>query len=349
MTRLPTPSLLALLFVAACSPGLDNAEPEPEAIPTALQAGTIVVHHPDLEEVVFDGFYVEHAPSGGHATHPELRGGTGLTWELFVDPAGQLAEALDAPAWILLATAPHGLSPDGAFHSTDYFMLEAETQLPDDDGYQDWVGIEAEEVSGNARLDDGWLTATYELFDTNTWSEVLVDVDVPLGRPDGPVDEGDTDGDGIANYIEQSGPEDLDGDGIPSAEDSDSDGDGIEDGTETAGDQDGDGLPDCLDSDTDADGIPDSFEGAWDSDGDGEPDYRDLDSDGDGILDAWEMAQDIDGDGIPNYLDEDSDGDGVPDSDDEDYDGDGLSNGEEWGDTFTDSDGDGVMDPFDAD
>jgi hypothetical protein len=102
----------------------------------------------------------------------------------------------------------------------------------------------------------------------------------------------------------------------------DSDGDGIPDFIEGPGDADGDGVPNLYDEDSDGDGIPDAVEGSEDSDGDGTPDFLDADSDDDGIPDSEEAGDspadplDTDGDGVPDYLDDDSDNDGIPDSED---------------------------------
>ncbi|KER19524.1 hypothetical protein T265_15515, partial [Opisthorchis viverrini] len=164
----------------------------------------------------------------------------------------------------------------------------------------------------------------------------------------------DTDGDGIPDHLQG----DSDGDGVLDFLE-DSDGDGIPDYLE---DSDGDGVPDYLDEDAvsqfspkhftdkNRDGIPDSLEG--DSDGDGIPDYLE-DTDGDGIPDYLE---DSDGDGIPNYLDKDVvdveteavleayDADinrnGIPDYL-EDWNGDGIPN------YMDDQDGDGIADFLD--
>ncbi|MEC8194712.1 MAG: thrombospondin type 3 repeat-containing protein [Myxococcota bacterium] len=191
--------------------------------------------------------------------------------------------------------------------------------------------------------------------------------------------EGDTDGDGIPDYLDPdsdndgipdsieagdphvgSDPIDTDGDGVPDYLDLDADGDGIPDSAEVGSDSDsprdtdGDGIPDFLDLDTDGDGIADAVE--WgdgmlpvDTDEDGVPDYVDDDSDGDGVGDAFESgtddpiieAADTDGDGVPDYLDDDSDGDGVPDASEGDVDS--------PSDEPRDTDGDGIYDFADSD
>ncbi|MBA6417410.1 choice-of-anchor L domain-containing protein [Colwellia sp. 6M3] len=172
----------------------------------------------------------------------------------------------------------------------------------------------------------------------------------------------DTDGDGIddAFDVNQTGGVDLDGDGMddntsPYALDSDGDGiadhldndsdnDGLNDGVEaglSGNDTDGDGIDDSIDvdetggTDTNSDGIDDDFIPV-DTDSDGIPDYLDPDSDNDGLPDTLEGNNDTDMDGIPDYLDSDSDGDGIDDS-------------VESGATGMDSDNDGIDDAFDVD
>ncbi|MFN3763621.1 MAG: thrombospondin type 3 repeat-containing protein, partial [Anaerolineae bacterium] len=108
----------------------------------------------------------------------------------------------------------------------------------------------------------------------------------------------DADRDTIPDVVEGEG--DTDHDGLPDYLDTDSDNDGIPDSVEGAGDTDGDGIPDSQDPDSDGDGIPDWMEaGCTSPPGIGETcPYPDRDTDGDGI---------------PDYLDPDSDGDGIPD------------------------------------
>lgn len=99
----------------------------------------------------------------------------------------------------------------------------------------------------------------------------------------------------------------------------DSDGDGIADYIETSNDSDGDGTPNYLDLDSDGDTLPDQLEGELehdmplDTDADGIPNYLDTDSDNDGVSDGYE-ADDGNGDGVLDYKDatNDSDKDGVP-------------------------------------
>ncbi|HEU5133782.1 MAG TPA: outer membrane beta-barrel protein [Steroidobacteraceae bacterium] len=177
------------------------------------------------------------------------------------------------------------------------------------------------------------------------------------GIPDG-VEPGDSatdidsDDDGIADADEVGSdplhPVDTDGDGMADYLDSDSDGDGVPDALEAGADagnprdSDSDGTPDYLDTDSDNDTLPDSLEGSvsgsdgdseLDTDGDGAPDHADVDSDADGILDSFE--------GTPAAL-TDTDGDGIPDTRDLDSDNDGISDVIEAG--LIDNDGDSLMD-----
>ncbi len=209
----------------------------------------------------------------------------------------------------------------------------------------------------------------------------------PTGGPGGFIcDDGicpDSDGDGIADYLD----DDDDNDGIPTADedvnnngdltDDDSDGDGIpdyldpldtdgdtipdlvedanNDGNPANDDTDGDGTPDYLDTDSDNDGIPDSVEVGirpsrpYDADRDRIPNYRDLDSDNDGKPDSVEGTISRDGDGIPDYIDPDDNGPGSGDSD-----GDGVPDAVECppaasGAALQDTDRDGIPDYMDTD
>ncbi len=130
----------------------------------------------------------------------------------------------------------------------------------------------------------------------------------------------DQDENGIPDAQEGDG--DVDGDGIPNHLDEDDDGYGLSDVDEIGGnpgtppDTDNDGTPDYLDPDSDNDGIGDDIEGDRDPDGDGIPNYQDPDSDGDGMLDSEEGQLgpgDADGDGFLDFEDPDSDNDSFPD------------------------------------
>ncbi|SDD06159.1 Calx-beta domain-containing protein [Pedobacter soli] len=175
-------------------------------------------------------------------------------------------------------------------------------------------------------------------------------------------------------------PPDKDGDGIPDFLDLDSDNDGIADVIENGGpDPDGDGkVGSGVQNDFDSDGIADIVDNynnldsssqlpsgtpivVKDQDGDGLFNHLDLDSDGDGITDAVEGLGDPDGDGIPNFLDLDSDGDGIPDNIEaqttiayippsgSDTNQDGIDNAYSTGLMPVDTDGDGKPDYLDLD
>jgi hypothetical protein len=189
------------------------------------------------------------------------------------------------------------------------------------------------------------------------------DADTEVPGPDADADTGDDGGDGEAEIYDGSltdtdgdtipddveGWDDVDGDGLPNAEDTDSDGDGIDDATEAVDDDlrtmppdsDRDGTPDFLDTDSDDDTITDEEEWLVDPDGDTVPAYRDWDTDNDGIFDDDEA-----GDDVPGTPPVDSDGDLVPDYQDLDSDNDWISDAHE---ALADTDEDTVPDRLDAD
>lgn len=136
----------------------------------------------------------------------------------------------------------------------------------------------------------------------------------------GVVEDLDSDNDGILNTVEDLtalNGGDTDGDGIPDYLDLDSDNDGIYDIIEAGGiDADGDGMVDNQ-IDTNLNGLHDPLEVlGWpltDTDGDGLPDFQDVDDDGDGILTINEYDEDEDGilddcngNSTPDYLDPES-------------------------------------------
>ncbi len=150
----------------------------------------------------------------------------------------------------------------------------------------------------------------------------------------------DSDGDGIADYIDRdsdndgvsdsieanlsaTGHRDADQDGIVDRFDvditngSDNNADGIDD-SEQLIDRDNDGIPDFLDTDSDNDGLSDIAEyGRVDRDSDGQIDNF-VDQDNDGVHDGVEVdvvsVDDFDADGVADNLDADTDGDGIPDA-----------------------------------
>jgi len=139
----------------------------------------------------------------------------------------------------------------------------------------------------------------------------------------------DTDGDGVADFLDVDSDNDSIFDSIESAH-PDANVDGQIDGTGTlspfgvldgAGgefvDSDGDGVVDFRDLDTDNDGLPDLVEvGGSDVDGDGQIDGF-TDADGDGGNDLQDSVPvnppDTDGDQILDFRDLDSDNDGLSD------------------------------------
>jgi len=153
--------------------------------------------------------------------------------------------------------------------------------------------------------------------------------------------DGDSDNDGIPNYLDTTFPGRVD-----------SNSDGIDDRF----DIDLDGIINMLDLDSDNDGIPDVVEAyGVDTDGNGRIDNF-TDTDGDGLsqnVDANSTGAnnsstglgliDLDGDGVPNFLDLDSDSDGIPDIVEA---GAPDSNNNGKVDGFTDVNGDGLHDAY---
>jgi hypothetical protein len=176
-------------------------------------------------------------------------------------------------------------------------------------------------------------------------------------------DDVDTDGDGLADALDN----DDDGDGVSDGDDifpfdpnetTDTDADGVgnnadedddndsvpdisdafpEDPTESI-DTDGDGIGNNADSDDDNDSVPDDedvfpFDSSEtiDADGDGVGNNADTDDDNDGVTDEFDdspfdgaVTRDTDGDGVDDLADEDDDGDALRDELDADADGDGV-------------------------
>ena len=138
----------------------------------------------------------------------------------------------------------------------------------------------------------------------------------------------DTDNDGIVDSFEDLN---LDGDNDPSTNPTDSDGDGIADYLDI--DSDDDGIPDNVEAqstaaytapsgiDANNNGLDDVYENGGglgilpvDTDGDGFPDYVDTDSDDDNVPDNIE-GHDLDNNGIPDvvFIGSDKDNDGLDD------------------------------------
>ncbi|HCO85213.1 MAG TPA: hypothetical protein DIT95_17020, partial [Arenibacter sp.] len=195
------------------------------------------------------------------------------------------------------------------------------------------------------------------------------------GDNDPSTDSTDSDGDGIADYLDI----DSDNDGIPDNVEAqttlgyippsgvDANNNGLDDAYENNGnlglfpiDTDGDSLPDYLDEDSDNDNVPDSIEG-HDHDQDGIPDvvYIGSDKDNDGLDDGYEGSTTIDTDvndeindpynDLPNtdgddevdFRDNDDDDDGIL-TIDEDENGDGNYANDDF-------DGDGIPNYLDSD
>jgi Ig-like domain CHU_C associated/Secretion system C-terminal sorting domain len=161
--------------------------------------------------------------------------------------------------------------------------------------------------------------------------------------------DGDSDNDGIKNYLDTDFPGRIDLSGPL----------GVPDGIDDRFDTDLDGKINMLDLDSDNDGIPDVVEAyGVDTNGDGKIDNY-TDTDGDGLsdnVDSRIIAADgayntgtglglpnLDGDVAPNFLDLDSDNDGIPDIVEV---GAPDTNNNGKVDGFTDANGDGLHDSY---
>ncbi len=153
--------------------------------------------------------------------------------------------------------------------------------------------------------------------------------------------DGDSDNDGIPNYLDPTFPGRID-----------TNGDGVDDNFDT----DKDGIINMLDLDSDNDGIPDVVEAyGVDTNGDGKIDNF-TDTDGDGLSQNVDVnitgannsgtglgVPNLDGDAVPNFLDLDSDNDGIPDvveASGPDVNNNGIIDG------FVDGNGDGLHDGY---
>jgi len=224
----------------------------------------------------------------------------------------------------------------------------------DNDGIYDIIEAGGVDVDGDGMGDstiDADSDGQLDLFDTDEGGTALTAID--------------TDGDGLANFLDI----DADGDGIvdvieaqassaspilPSG--TDVNGNGMDDAFEASPlpvtDTDGDNVPDYLDTDADGDSILDAVEG-WDTNGDltAEVLPASADSDGDGLDNAYDSVtgpnstnnvyNDQTSSDFPNITtalatserdwreSNDHDLDGVPDSVDLDDDNDGIPDADE--------------------
>ena len=232
----------------------------------------------------------------------------------------------------------------------------------DNDGITDTVEAGGVDADGNGIV-DGFTDDNADGMDDQTAAN-------PLALPD-------TDGDGLADYLDvdsdQDGLADLTEAGGIDADNNgiidnfvDADGNGLDDATTATplpvSDTDADGQANYIDLDSDSDGVNDLIEsGGTDADEDGRIDLF-IDSDGDGVPDPQDSSvnggpdSDSDADGIDDIVDVDVTGgadvnaNGIDDQFEADPDGDGraivvASDGA----TLPDADGDGTPDVLDVD
>lgn len=226
----------------------------------------------------------------------------------------------------------------------------------DDDGIPD-------SVEGGGDQDDDGIANFLDLDSDNDGITDTVEAGGVDANGDGIVDGfTDTDNDGFDDQSAASPlpVPDTDGDGLADYLDVDSDQDGLSDIFEAGGlDADDDGKVDNF-TDEDLNGLADSIAAAPlplpDTDADGQPDYLDLDSDNDGASDLVESGgTDTDNDGVVDtFLD--TDNDGIPDQADVDTTGGTDSDADGIDDiadvdvsTGADVNGNGIVDSFEAD
>ncbi|MDY6050482.1 MAG: YPDG domain-containing protein [Corynebacterium sp.] len=229
---------------------------------------------------------------------------------------------------------------DGPFGDPDHDGIPNYAD-PDADG--DGVNNDDELLVGTNPLDPETTDGTPDgSIDTdqdkasNASESLVIDGPVPGATPEdklahpGKTDGGtdvNPDADGIWDLIDGKGG-DVDGDGIPNAEDPDADGDGVNNddeelvGTNPLKPETTPGTPDGS-VDTDGDGktngeesvVPDGRVEDTDGDGVGDPGETDVNP-ADGVFDLIDgPLGDVDGDGLANNADPDADGDGVNNTD----------------------------------
>ncbi len=235
----------------------------------------------------------------------------------------------------------------------DYLDLDA-----DNDGIPDVVEAGGTDVNGDGRADnyadadgDGFndvvdgdptnaLAAGTDTNGANT-SDALIVTGADTNGDGAPnsYPEGDTDGDGVLDYLDL----DADNDGIPDVVEvggTDVNGDGRAD---NYADADGDGFNDVVDGDP-----TNALAAGTDTNGANTSDALQLtgtDTNGDGAPNSYPEG-DIDGDGVLDQLDLDADNDGIPDVVEA---GGTDANGDGRADNYADADGDGFNDVVDGD
>ena len=235
----------------------------------------------------------------------------GIEVDLGTDPLLCDSDADGLPDGLELGYAAAGNGTDitaGCFLPDQQPSTQTDPLNPDSDGGGRLDGEEDSNLNGNPNL----------------WE----------GDPNNPLDDIDSDLDGIIDILEERCSEGFS---------DDADGDGLLDIFEGFTDTDNDAVPNFCDPDDDNDQILSIEEGDEDSDLDGIINAYDVDSDNDNLLDSEEGTDDNDCDQQPNYLDSNHHDGPCADSD-----GDGLTNDEEEDcntDPFNpDTDGDGILD-----
>ena len=254
----------------------------------------------------------------------------------------------------------NGGAPDGDEVLDSTNPADPEDDITDLDADDDGI---PDSVEGGGDQDDDGIANFLDLDSDNDGITDTVEAGGIDANGDGIVDGfTDTDNDGFDDQsaVSPLPVPDTDGDGLADYLDVDSDQDGLSDIFEAGGiDTDDNGRVDNF-TDEDLNGLADSIAAAplpvTDTDDDGLPDYLDLDSDNDGASDLVESGgTDTDNDGVVDtFLD--TDNDGIPDQADVDATG-GTDSDEDGIDDIADVDvttgadvnGNGIVDSFEAD
>lgn len=274
---------------------------------------------------------------------------------------------------------PNHLDPDSD-NDTVKDVVEAGGTDANNDGKLDGcspVDVNGSCVGGGLTLKDSDNDGIFDIYDTDSDNDGIPDSTEGSCQSPGSgatCNTGDADGDGLTNAQECANPlscPDTDGDGIANYLDTNSDNDGVNDSLELDAAAAADAcLPTsvaaaCTTGDADNDGLSNGTEcsnsfACPDTDGDGTRNYLDTDSDNDGVSDSAEASAaasvnacvpsntnmycttgDSDADGVNNGTEcqnplagcPDADGDGILDYLDTDADNDGVADGTDIGRT----------------
>ena len=177
--------------------------------------------------------------------------------------------------------------------------------LIDSHPYDDTIKSTVAETADNYDAAHGWLSSNYSAFSGGVNFTTVESLRYPSAPAFSSITDGDTDGDGIPNFLDPDG----DGDGTPNNLDTDDDNDNLLDMWDPDDDNDGIGDTDEIDYDYDLDNdrwraFDQNYNGVWDwfdndMGGSNSPDNPN----GLPSVDPSDFAWDVDNDGIENEND----------------------------------------------